>query len=314
MPILAGIPVADRPVAKTYPLKESRTLGFRSIDGADLLPFTGSEFFAKAGIEGLDLPPRELIRETVPGMDGSRIREIRIGEREIFLPLFVASGSSHAGYLDRRDQLATLFNHRGLNYQITEGTFDLVASSVRGERYLRCLYSDGMKGSLGQDNSGAWWESIGLNLLAVQPYWHGERWETPTIYKPADVSFFGTFPPSLSASRALGVNMPITVKGDVPSWPSVDITGPATNVAVTGPGLSVSIPGGLLAGETATIITDPRKRDALFNGVRDWTRIAPSDRYNAIMPGEQQLSVVLSGATPETTAKVYGDSLYERPW
>jgi len=312
MPILGGIPVRTPRPPRVDPFEDSRTLAFRSLDGTAFMEFTGNEFFDLDGVEGLDLPPREVIRESMPNLDGTRLREVRTGERQVFLPFWLSSTSSHSKYLDRRDELASLFNYRGLNLSATDGTFDLVANSLRGERSLRCVYLDGMPGSNMTDNSGASWESLGLTFLACRPYWSGARWSTPTIQRPSGGSWGVSWPYQLSSAQALGSGIPVTVGGDVPSWPTIDLVGPASAASVTGPGLSVSIAGGLAAGETARIVTDPRGRTASFGGVKDWSRVAPTDRYRPLMPGVQELSIVLVGATDATSAVVSGDSLFER--
>lgn len=312
MAILGGAQVRPNPSVREDPFEDTRTLAFRSLDGTNLIDFTGDEFFDLDGVEGLDLPPREVIRDSVPRMDGTRLREIRIGERQVFLPLFLSSQSSHLAYLTNRDELARLFNHRRVNLRETDGTFDLVARSARGERYLRCTYLDGMPGSRSTDSSGSAWEALGLTLLACRPYWYGEPWKTPIIKKPGNVAWFGTWPGQLSSSRAIGAGIPINVAGDVPSFATVDLVGPATSVTVTAPGLSVSIPAGLAAGEPAKIVTSDRGRTALFGGVKDWSRVAPTDRYEPLQPGLTEISIVMAGTTSNSLAQVSGPTLFER--
>lgn len=318
MPILAGFPVVTQTPPFVNMFKDSRSLAFRSLDGADLLPFRGREWIARKGIEGLDLIDPEITESVIPGMDGTVIDDITYGSRKIMLPIFIASDSSHAQYLLNRGRLRALFNPRGVDYRRTGGTFDLVAYSTPGdeiiERSLRCMYAGGWPGSLARDQAGTYWESIGLDLLAVQPYWRGTPWETPIIRKSADVGWFPGWPGELSSSRALGADIPVQVGGEVPSWPSVDLSGPATSVLITAPGVSISIPTGLAVGEAATIVTNPRGRTVLFDGVKGWERVAPSDRYAPLAPGAQLINVTLVGATSDTWARVYGDTLYETAW
>ena len=313
MPILAAFPVVtpEEPVDLT--MVDTRTLAFRALDGTYPFPATGREFFFMPEIEGLDLPLIQVATRTIPGMDGELLSEVSVGTREIFLPLFIASDSTHLQYLDRRDALANLFNYRRVDYRAEGGTFDLVASSARGERTLRCLRTEGMT-TVKRPREGAYWAKLGINALAVQPYWRGTDWQTPAIRPPTGAAWFGTFPPELSSSRALGTDVPVQVGGDVDSWPTVDLVGPADSVLIEGPGLLISIPDGLGAGEPAHIVTDPRGRVALFDNVSQWQRIAPQRLFAPLAPGRQLITIDLAGATSSSVARVSGPTLYERPW
>jgi Phage tail protein len=313
LPILGGVPVVTTPPPLPDLFAESRTLTLRALDGTEPLPFTGRECFVMSDCDGLDMPPREIIRRSVPGMDGERLAEIRVGSREVFLPMWLSSDSSHLRYLESRDALARLFNYRTVDYRTLDGTFDLVARSVRGERSLRVTYLSGMNSSR-WPNEGNYWAKLGLTFLAVRPYWYGEEWTTPVISIPDPVAWFGTWPGGLTTSRALGEDIPITVEGDADSWATVDLVGPASAVTISGPGLLVTIPGGLGNGERASIVTDPRGRTALFEGVKDWTRVGPTTRWAPITPGDRELTVNLGTATTASSAVVHGASLHERPW
>lgn len=315
MPIL-GLPAVINPQDISTPFSDSRQFGFESLDGQSLIiSLTGTELVALWGTQGLDAPPRVVTQEIVPGMDGALIADIKIGARDVFLPIFVGSEQGHLVHLQQRRTLRGLFDFRQNNWRTDGGTFNLVASSIFGERRLRCLYVSGMNGDYTQDSGGSWWQSLGLNLLAVQPYWVGDPWSTPLITRPAATRWFGVFPPQLSSSLAFGSSVPVVVTGDVESWPTISMTGPATSVVISTPaGLYVSIPAGIASGETAVIATDPRATEAAFNGVTDWSRVAPSTAYAPLQPGLSQISLLLAGANTNTTALVTGPSLYEAPW
>lgn len=316
MPILGLLPVLPGPPAVVDPFADTRQLALRSLDGENLIPFTGAEFIAQWGMQGMDVPPRDVVLDEVPGMDGARIADVKIGARTVLLPIWFGSDSDHIDYLNRRDGLRALFNYRGVDLRSVDGSFDLVATSRDGtvERSLRCMYVSGMDGDWQRDTTGSYWESVGLNLLACRTYWYGEPWTTPTVRLPAAAKWFGQFPPQLSSSRALGGPFQLNVPGDVPSWARIDLVGPATTVTLTAPGLSVSIPAGLGTGERATVVTSPRGRTALFEGVKDWARIGAVTRWQPLPPGPTSITVVMTGATSVSSAVVSGDALYESPW
>jgi hypothetical protein len=312
LPILGSYRVVTT-FAKSDPLQESRTLAFRALDGTNPFPSTGREVFVMAGAEGLDMPPRVVVTRQSPGMDGEQLREIRTGRREVFLPLFLASDSSHLQYLERRDALRRLFAYRGVDYKAQDGTFDLVAESARGERSLRCVFVEGMTSAMRPDES-AYWARLGLTFWAVQPYWVGQPWTTPVIRQETGAAWFGAFPPRLSSARALNQAMTVTIPGDAPSPVTVDLVGPATTVTITGPGLFLSIPSGLAIGEVARIVTDPRRRQATFDGVTDWARLAPTSTWAPLTPGDVPLSVTVTGQTASTQAVISGNTYFETPW
>ena len=321
MAILGGYPVLDSPSQLPSlgdaDFADSRTLAFRSLDGTSILPFTGDEFIAQWGIQGLDMPPREIVEEEFPGEDGSDLVDIKILPRQFTIPIFCGSNSGHLPYLRNRERMRSFFDHRRVDYRREGGTFDLVASSASGERSLRAVYVEGMDGTWDQATTGSYFESFGLIGRSVRTYWYGERWATPKVTRPAGFSWFGRFPPVLSSSRTLGADIHVQVGGQAPSWPRIDMMGPAPSVEVVGPGLYVLIPDGLEAGEVAVIDTDPRyraTRGALFNGLLDWQRIAPQRQFAPMVAGDNVFNLNLGAAGVDAYAYVSGWSRYDTPW
>jgi len=308
-------------------------LAFESLDGELLFHATGAEFFIQSGIEGLEIPPREIVTQTHPGMPGARLKEIRTNVREIFLPLFFED-ISHPSYLAKSDQIANLFSYHRSDYAANDGTFNVVAYSARGERRLRCVYQGGMDTGYGTDSQGATWASFGLKFLCVQPYWYGDIWQTATIpISGNDPDFFAEFPGELSSSIVLGAGIPIEIGGDVPTWPVIEVQGPAASVTISGSNLLVSIPAGVGVGEKARIVPDPRGRTAIFttnegvyadtytdiypgggDEVEQWSRIGPLMAWAPLAPGSQTLNIVITGAGSTTSATVFGREMWERPW
>lgn len=319
MPILAGAypvvrsPEFIDPFADSL-FADSRYLSFRSLDGQTILPCTGDEFIATWGMQGMDVPKREPIVEQIPGSDGAELVDVNIGSREVFLPMFLGSNSGHRQYLADRAALRALFNYRRVDYRREGGTFDLVGTSVLGDRSLRCFYQSGMDGDWEQDSSGSYFEGLGLKLLAVRPYWSSGRWSTPVIRRPSGARWFGRFPGRLASSRALGQDILVTVPGDADSWPVMDLSGPASSVEIAAAGFEVSIPGGLAEGEPARVVTRPGSRTVLFGGVKDWSRVGPTTRWRPLSPGDQMINIDVAGAGTSTFAQVSGDTLFETPW
>lgn len=318
MPILGAYPVLDQPPAEQdLSLVETRTLAFRTLDGADLMPWTGREFAGRNGMTGLDLPPVEVIETEEYGDEGSRITEMRFRPRDIFVPLYLRSDSSHLDYLrDKRARLIDLFDFALADYQVNNGTFDIVANSLdaNNERTLRCHYQGGLEGNLDRKTDYRRWAALGLKLRAVKPLWQGEVWSTPRISRPAGADWFGTFPPELSPSLTLGSDITVTVPGNAKGWPQITMMGPSPSVEIYGPGLYVRIPEGLADGELAVIDTQFGARRALFNGVDDWARVAPQRQFGRIAPGDNAFNLNLGSAGAGAYAYVSGRAQWKTPW
>lgn len=325
MPILAD--VGPRGIIRTPTgpsVREARYLDFRSLDGSTVLEWDGDEFIMQSGVTGLNVPPREVITDRVPGMEGERLREIRTTSRTVILPFFVASADlSTATHLEQLARVRAFCNYRRNDYVTDEGTFDLVARGGRGgERTLRCTYVDGMEGEWGVEiGNGSYYSTFDTKLLAVDPYWHGQEWSTPEVALPASLPFVSESPlfsglgrVAISPSVALGTDMLVTVDGDVPSPVVVDGVGPWASMHITSPqGLDVTI-GPVGAGHTLLLDTGRRKR-CLLDGATDWSLlVSDSPQWDPLPAGAASISIEVTGATTATRARVHGPTLWETAW
>lgn len=320
MPILAGFPVVPAPVQidAWADFRESRTFAFRSVDGRDILPFTGAEFVAMWGVQNLDMVARQVVEEALPNQDGTELTDIKVGSRTWTIPIFVGSDSGHVAYLRNRARMRSFFNHRTVDYRSAGGTFDLVARSDIGERTLRSTYLDGMNGQWDQQTSGSFWETFGLQGLAVNPNWNGGRWSSQTVRQnDVTASWFDTFPAQLSARNVLNAGSTVTVEGDVDSWPVVDAVGPCSSLTVTAGDFVLDVPDGLAAGELMYVDTDPRTKTVTFNGAGGdaaWGRLSPLSIFAPLVPGVQPITFELLDPGTLTAATISGVKWYETPW
>lgn len=318
MPILAVVDTTPGEPPRVIPT-DDRRFEFWNLDGTDVLQWSGSEWIIASGIQGIRMAPREVITDTVPGLPGGRLREIRTAMRTVVLPFVVVADSGD--YRDHLAQMAHLRSYadfRSVDYASAEGTFDLVAIADGSQRFLRCTYVDGMEGVDGiSDGAGTDFSTFDMKLLAVSPFWRGDQWSTPTVSLPGTRPFLSTnsadHPWGLSPSVAIGSGMPVVVGGDVPSPAVVEIIGPATTTHITSPsGLDVTL-GAVGAGET--LVLDTGRRKALtVDGVTDWTLLGDSPQWADFRPGPTTVSVTMTGATTATRARVYGTELWETAW
>lgn len=318
MPFLvtgSTLPAPSSPLSVTAPVVDDRRLELESLDATRVFTFDGVNCFVMEGVEGLDVPPRELTMSR-SGQGVTRLDVVEDTTRDVFVPLFL-SGADHLGLLRVLSRLRGFMDHRGVDYRWADGTFDLVAYTGGSGRRLRCAYKDGLgntSSTLGD------WVSVGLNLVAVWPFWRGVPWSTPVVRLPEAAPFLSNnpvnvWPRKLTRSTALGEAMPVTVGGDVPTAAVIELWGPTTTTTVSSPaGLSVVV-SALGAGEHLRVDSG-RNRDVALNGVSQsgWGKIARGARWDPLPPGGTTVTIEVTGATASSAAVVYGESLFESPW
>jgi hypothetical protein len=250
------------------------------------------------------------------------VREVRVGPREVFLPIFVGSDSGQVDYLAQLDRLQSFLDFRAApDITAADGSLLLVSESTVGHRQLSVVYTAGLEGDEGQTAAGTWWATLGLRLAAVDPWWRNTA-DTVLEYKiGAGAAFLATtgsghlWPRSLSPSVTAGADMPVTVGGRVPVWPTVEVVGPSGVGATitTDAGMSVEL-AAVLTGETLTLVTDPRRRTARVNGVPAWGRVSAGATFAPLPAGPTNISVVVPGAAADTRVRLRWRDGWRAPW
>lgn len=311
MPIIAVTPPVTPPSTSDAVWVDSRMLALATIDDSDEQEFVTDEWVIMPGMTGMGLPPVDVITQQTPGMDGAWLREVRVGPREVFLPILAASNTSHVDYLAMLDRLQGFLDARAVaDVTAVDGSCQLIARSAWGERRLTTVYLDGMQGDEGQDRAGSYWSTFGVRLLAADPWWRAAE-ETVLEFKVGSGDPFlataasgDVWPRKLAPSVSAGADMPITVGGRVPVWPTIEVVGPATTVTVTtDAGMAVDV-GAVIGGETLTLVTDPRRRSARVNGTPAWARVAAGPRFARLSAGSNTISVAVPGATSATRVRL----------
>lgn len=302
------------------PYLDTRQLSLRTLDGTDEQLFADVDWMILPGIMGLDLPPRDVIVETSPGLDGGWLREIRIKPREVFLPMLIASDVSHTDFLDRLDRLRGFFDYQAVaDLTAEDGTLFLVADSVRGERHLRVVYLDGLEG----EESGVPLrpsKPVGVRLLAVDPYWRSTDETVLEFSDQPGEPFLSTsdadpWPRALSPSVSLGTvtGLPLFVPGKVPVWPTVEVDGPASSTVLSWPDAHVEI-GPVAPGEHLVMVTDPRRRSVRVDGEPAWSRVGPAPKFARLPPGETPLGVTVTSTSEATRVRVRFFPAFPTAW
>lgn len=306
MSVLLGAPASATPApARPASVADPRHLWLEGPSGTWL---ESAQAFIMAGFKGHGLPPSEVITETSPGMDGAWLREVRVGPREVFLPVFISSPDpvSQINALAAFRRLVQPYGDQGL-----DGTLKLVGSSHLGVRELSCVYLDGMEGEEGTQGN-LYWCTIGLRLLAVDPWPRARETRTVSfgvgssgevfITAAADSDGSNPWPRRLTSAVVIGEGMQITVNSEVPVWTDLTIRGPVDSFAGSmSTGWSVSIPDGIADGSTFQMVTDPRRKSIRLDGEKAAGLVALGSVTKPFTPGLNVLDVVAPGGDAGTS-------------
>lgn len=321
MPILTSFDPTIDSFGKTADLPtDDRELDFRSLDGSSVLSWTGREWISAPNIQGLRMAPRIVTAESIPGIDGGRLRDIRTDMRSVVLPFVVVSDDyDFRTHLDQIAQLQSFVAYQGIDYVAAEGTFDLVAtSSHAGERALRCTYLDGMEGVEGvSTGNGPSFSTFDVKLLACAPAWRGDEWSTDSLGIGSPLPFLSNDPAAhpwgLTESVVLGDSMAVIVTGDQPSPATIELIGPASTTHITSPqGLDLTI--GAIGIGQQLVVSSGRTKSVTLDGVTRWDLLGDSPQWKPLPPGQASISIKMTDATAATRARIYGTSLWEMAW
>jgi hypothetical protein len=320
--VLASVHSASTPPQPPY---DSRTLWLESWDGSVVMPVPiddlPHEMIGQRGILGLGVAPTDLATEGTPGVAGSRVVDVIERDRPVALPLsFIA---------DRQADLwATIQRLRDLTNPMSgmtpDGNFRIVCTSSSGTRQIGLAYRSGLEGS---DLEYYGTDAAVLDLLAPMPFAE-DRTDLTREYSLGGgaLNFFAWDDADMAAPNfedlelapdvILGEDMPLDITSAIPPYVTVEVVGP------TGPGvvieadtgLYLSVPDGIDAGDTLTIVTDPRRKSIRLDGVQAAGMIARGSRLNPLAFGQNLLSITAPGATSATRLRLSWRGMYRSLW
>lgn len=252
------------------------------------------------GSEGLGIAPVEVSDAERLGGDGSIVRGVRFGKREVYIPL-LADMDSTADLSAWRRRLNRLLapvpgDPSGSLVDIT-----IEDPTTGTSRMVRGLYAGGLEGDFGEDYRGTW-QTLGLTFDCPDPWWLGpERLRTLQL-NPGTKPFLSQttpfFPVVLAPSNVVGA-WDIDIRGDGEVWPSWEVVGPGRDLVIESGSDRLSILGEFP--QTPTLIqTRPR-------------RITPRGRFKdlvkgsalfSLSPGHHQIRVSMVGADANTIVRL----------
>ncbi|MFI6347250.1 phage tail protein [Streptomyces sp. NPDC050560] len=305
MPLISApyVPPTGPPSTQPPPIQVPE-VGYASITYIDPTgrrwPMTdlSAEWYTLAeGVSGLGAAPYVLTSDQHP-RGGARLRHVQPQPRTIVWPVLV-KGADHQRFTDNWRSVGKAFTRT-----LREGPGTLeVARPDGGVRRIAVYYSQGWEGR-GQVATGITWDSAVVTLWCEDPYWADA---VPVrVHREAGVLADYLVPyPTVSSSQVLG-DTTVSNPGDVDVWPEWRITGPAEVITFTREDTGEAFVldttatdhGALLAGETATVSTDPPS--VRGPGGENWVGGLnwPDATLWSLPPGDTPVTFQLDGAAP----------------
>lgn len=248
------------------------------------------------GVEGLDDPPRNLIAVEPALWDGSLPLGARYAARDVFLPLHYAADSTESLRAVQR-QVAALLDPK-------RGPVTLEVAHADGARRWIDGHAAAPYGKDLGEAEGQLWRRVGVTLRCGDPFFSGEQQQrTFQLGGTAPQFLSNTFlPVQLSESQITGAVV-IDNPGDADAYPVWTLTGPCDSATIALDGTSWTV-NNLLASET--LVVDARRgvQTVTVNGATAWGRLTPGAQLGALPPGDNDVAVVVVGATDATVLTV----------
>lgn len=258
------------------------------------------------GSTGLGIAPVVVTPDPLVGAHGSLLRNVRLDERDISIPVFMQRDSQ--GELDEvRRGLETFLSplRTGLNLSVEHEGQDY--------REIGVVYTGGLEGDYGDDYHGVWEKRL-LEFKATDALWRGapeviSKAVAPGV-KPFISGSIAFFPIILGASTVQG-RVTFSVRGDSPTAPVWTITGPGRDLLIReiSTGKRFQLDGTI----TSPITIDMAAGDITAEGATRgelWSRVSLDSEMVPMSPGVSEWEVSMVGAT--TASRI--DVSYEPRW
>lgn len=265
----------------------------------------GGPVWLLSGARGFGMPPPVHWTQTLGLLDGASWTGMRIGARDVYLPVEVDTRLTGQMLTTDRSWAA------GLDPR-TEGVLRVTTPDARS-RELRCRYVEGAEGEYDTDPVLLGGATYGLRLVANDPYWRGEPVTARFAYPDAAPSFFTGPPFRLAPSEVLGAST-VTNAGDVAATAVWRVDGPFTGFTVGIGDALVTMPLVKPAGGWVEIDMDPSRLTLLDENGTDLWPVADEVVFTPIPPGETTLSTMLTGAAPGSAVQVSFTPRFLRAW
>lgn len=227
-----------------------------------------SGLVVQRGIRGLAGVTLEHHRDQHANLAGSRWRDFRATDREVFLPLYVFHDGDSADWVAHNRAFARMF--RGGK------TAWLHIVQPGGEhRRIQVRYDKGLDEIMEMDPAFYGWAKYGVYLTAEQPYWEAAEPVREVFTAVVPHYFFGGEPVATGEEtagppfhivddRSLDTSS-IANDGDIHARPIIRIYGPSTSASVGVAGQVVEVPFEVPDGSVLTIDCHPTAQTAILS-------------------------------------------------
>ena len=247
------------------------------------------------GSTGLGLAPVDIASSDRITGDGSIVRGVRYGAREVYLPLLMESDSVAGLSVMRRELNRLLAPHLGP----VEIRVEDPASGT--DRMIRGYYREGLDGDFGDGFHGSW-QTLGLTFECPDPWWLGPEQTVELRVNPGSKPFLSDtvpfFPVILAQSTVQG-QFDVTIEGDGPVWPAWEVLGPGTDLVIARGTDRIEIAGSF--SPTSPVLIDTATGRITPDR---WADTSLRSRLFSLDPGQQSLTVTLVSATPATLVRL----------
>ena len=253
------------------------------------------------GSTGLGLAPVSIESSDRLTGDGSIVRGVRYGTREVFIPLLMEAESVGALSLMRRELTRLLAPHSGMvDVRIED-------PATGTDRMIRGYFREGLEGDFGDGFHGAW-QTLGLTFECPDPWWLGPERTRTLQLNPVVKDFLSDttpFFPVILAESVVQDEWTIEVEGDADVWPTWEVTGPGTDLLIESDDARIFIAGTFLAGQVTRIDTAA----GVISPDR-WADTSLDSRLFPLRAGVNTLRVSMVNATVDTTVRLVWQERY----
>lgn len=280
------------------PLVEAFVLSLRKPGLPDFPLDRRNQLIVQRGVEGLDDPIVDFLERASAGLDGADVEQILAEPREVVIPLY-ASTPSLGDLRALKDRIRAYTNPRTGPFTIRAGLDDGTGRLIDG--YKR----SGMDAAMSDDTYWSKSQKFSIVLRAGQPFWRSEvdfgvTWQQPAGRRP----LLPILPLGPGKGGLIGSANPVTVLGDVPTWPVWLITGPFESIvfADVGADRSFTFTQTVDTGDVWTIDTRPGRKGVFApDGTRQRSTLNKGADLFPLQPG---LSKIMTTATGNGTGSL----------
>ena len=246
------------------------------------------------GSTGLGLAPVDIKSSERLSGDGSIVRGVRYGARDVYVPLLL-SGTELSVSEARRDLTRLLAPHLGM---VDVRIQDPVTGT---DRMIRGYLREGMEGDFGSD-FGRSWHRLGLTFECPDPWWLGPERLVELRVNPGAKPFLSDtvpFFPVILAQSVVQGRFDVEIDGDGPVSPVWEVLGPGADLRISDGSSVIEIDGDFPAESPVVIDTGSGRI------VPDrWADTSLRSRLFDLAPGRHSLTVTLVSATADTLVRL----------